>query len=217
MIGDHTGWLLAVGDRGETLLAGSRMVSGQIAEITGEPAEFPAHPRIVWPLCGPGWLACGTGALSFDPLCGVGSGHAVREAILAAAVLRPFTRAETARGYWRTTGLAWWPASCAIWKHVKAFIERADVRRGGRHSSSPCAVVWNGAVGNWGGVSTCATSFSDSTSKRWSWGIRVPLIVHITLFDWTQSRCWHMIRAIDHRPLVSGDGCRRLSPGRHCE
>jgi hypothetical protein len=85
---DDKGWLLAVGDAGHAPLADSRLVSAQIAEITGEPAVFPSHPRIAWPLCGPGWLACGTGALAFDPLCGDGSGHAVREAILAAAVLR---------------------------------------------------------------------------------------------------------------------------------
>jgi hypothetical protein len=79
-------------------LAGGRLVSGQIAEVTGEPAEFPSHPRIVWPLCGPGWLACGTGALAFDPLCGDGSGHAVREAILAAAVLRSIDKGEDCEG-----------------------------------------------------------------------------------------------------------------------
>ena len=38
------------------------------------------------------WLACGTAALAFDPLCGDGTGHAIREAILAAAVLRAIQR-----------------------------------------------------------------------------------------------------------------------------
>jgi hypothetical protein len=33
-------------------------------------------------------LACGTAALGFDPLCGDGAGHAVREAILASAAVR---------------------------------------------------------------------------------------------------------------------------------
>ena len=82
------GWLLEVGAPGHSQLTGSRLVGQQIAEVSGEPAEFPAHPRIAWPLCGPGWLACGAAALSFDPLCGDGSGNAIREAILAAAVLR---------------------------------------------------------------------------------------------------------------------------------
>ncbi len=37
---------------------------------------------------GDGWLACGSAAMALDPLCGDGSGHAVREAILATAVIR---------------------------------------------------------------------------------------------------------------------------------
>jgi flavin-dependent dehydrogenase len=90
--GQDQGWLLAVGDLGDFRSADSRLVGAQIAEVIGEPAQFPSHPRIAWPLCGPGWLACGTGALAFDPLCGDGSGHAVREGILAAAVLRSIYR-----------------------------------------------------------------------------------------------------------------------------
>jgi hypothetical protein len=46
------------------------------------------------PVCAPGWLACGTAALSFDPLCGDGTGNAVREAILVAAVIRAATAGE---------------------------------------------------------------------------------------------------------------------------
>jgi flavin-dependent dehydrogenase len=42
----------------------------------------------VTPLGGPDWLACGTAALAFDPICGDGTAHAVREAILAAAVVK---------------------------------------------------------------------------------------------------------------------------------
>jgi flavin-dependent dehydrogenase len=40
------------------------------------------------PLAAPRRLACGTAAISFDPLCGEGTGNAVREAFLAAAVVR---------------------------------------------------------------------------------------------------------------------------------
>ena len=82
------GWLLAVGGTPESLLAQSRVVAAQIHEPRSTPREFPAYPRIADPLCGPGWLACGTAALAFDPLCGDGVGNAIREAILAAAVLR---------------------------------------------------------------------------------------------------------------------------------
>jgi hypothetical protein len=126
-----TGWLLEVGDFDNFPLGGSRLVGQQVAEVAGEYAEFPSYPRIAWPLCGPGWLACGTGALAFDPLCGDGSGHAIREAILAAAVLRGIHRGgdcdellahyrsrllagfnrhlETCEGFYRTGGSTpWW-------------------------------------------------------------------------------------------------------------
>ena len=92
--GKVAGWLLAVGEIGESPLAGSRLVANQIAGIAGEALAFPAHPRVAWPLCGEGWLACGTGALAFDPLGGDGSGNAIRESILAAAVLRSVARGE---------------------------------------------------------------------------------------------------------------------------
>lgn len=83
-----TAWLLAVGDRPEALLERSSVVSPQIHDSAPAAGEFPAHPRIVSPLCAPGWLACGTAAMAFDPICGDGTAHAVREAILAAAVIR---------------------------------------------------------------------------------------------------------------------------------
>ena len=85
----NTGWLIAVGDSVENLLAQSRLVQ---KEVKGHGVAGPAFPclpaRIVDPFCGPGWLACGTAALGFDPLCGDGTGNAVREALLAAAVIR---------------------------------------------------------------------------------------------------------------------------------
>ena len=86
--GDNAGWLLAVGGAHELLLAQSRIVAQLIEGVCGNAAQFPAYPRIADPPCGPGWLACGSAALAFDPLCGDGSGNAIREAILAAAVVR---------------------------------------------------------------------------------------------------------------------------------
>jgi hypothetical protein len=85
---DGEGWLLAVGGPVESLLDRSRLIASQIAGPVRAAGQFPAFPRISDPLCQPGWLACGTTAMSFDPLCGDGTGHAVREAILAAAVIR---------------------------------------------------------------------------------------------------------------------------------
>ncbi len=81
-----SGWLLSVG--GDDLLKKSMLVREQIARVEEEGGRFPASPRIVSPLGGDGWIACGSAAMGFDPLCGDGTAHAVREAILASAVIR---------------------------------------------------------------------------------------------------------------------------------
>ena len=81
-------WLLAVGSAPAELLNRSRVVARQIDHSGAAVGEFAAYPRIVSPLSGPGWLACGTAAMAFDPLCGDGTAHAIREAILASAVIR---------------------------------------------------------------------------------------------------------------------------------
>jgi hypothetical protein len=88
------GWLLAVGGQTEDLLAQSRLVREQITEVIGSMAQFPASPRIVSPLAGEGWICCGSAAMAFDPLCGDGTANAVREAILASAVIRAAERGE---------------------------------------------------------------------------------------------------------------------------
>ncbi|HYA18247.1 MAG TPA: hypothetical protein VEF06_12310 [Bryobacteraceae bacterium] len=88
-----SGWLLSVGPAPEAALAKSRLIGSRIASIEPAAGHFPTAPRIVDPLggvteSGSAWLACGTAALAFDPLCGDGTAHAVREAILASAVVR---------------------------------------------------------------------------------------------------------------------------------
>jgi hypothetical protein len=88
----HSGWLISVGAPLNAQLERSRMISGQVRELGNPTREFPSYPRIAWPLGGENWLACGTAALAFDPLCGDGTGHALREAILASAVVRAAAR-----------------------------------------------------------------------------------------------------------------------------
>ena len=88
------GWLLSVGQPASILLSESRLVRMQILGRGVCQGEFPAFPRILSPLCGPGWLACGTTAMAFDPICGDGTAHAIREAILAAAVIRSANEGE---------------------------------------------------------------------------------------------------------------------------
>jgi len=86
--GEGTAWLLSVGGAAESLLDASRLIRGQIAELYPSRGTFASHPRIALPLSEPGWLACGTAAVGFDPLCGDGTGNATREAILGSAVVR---------------------------------------------------------------------------------------------------------------------------------
>jgi hypothetical protein len=83
-----SGWLLSVGGAPDDLLGRSQVIAKQIAGVGAPAGQFPAYPRITAPLGGTGWLACGTAAMAFDPICGDGTGHAIREAILAAAVIR---------------------------------------------------------------------------------------------------------------------------------
>jgi hypothetical protein len=81
-------WLLSAGSPVEEGLAQSRLIAKQVDAIVESHGEFFAAPRILSPLTGASWVACGTAAMGFDPLCGDGTAHAVREAILASAVIR---------------------------------------------------------------------------------------------------------------------------------
>jgi hypothetical protein len=87
----NAGWLLAVG---EHPLEKSKLVKEQIAQVDSAIVSFPGSPRMVTPLGGDRWIACGSAAMAFDPLCGDGTAHAIREAILASAVMRAIARGE---------------------------------------------------------------------------------------------------------------------------
>jgi hypothetical protein len=94
--GPGRGWLLSTGELPDDPLAGSRLIARRVARLGQAAGRFPAAPRMASELCGLGWLACGSGAMAFDPLCGDGTAHAVREAILASAVIRAAARGEDA-------------------------------------------------------------------------------------------------------------------------
>jgi hypothetical protein len=81
-------WLLSVGCPPQSIPGRSRLIAPRIEFVCDPAGEFPSSPRIVSPLAGPGWLACGTAGMAFDPICGDGTAHAVREAILASGVVR---------------------------------------------------------------------------------------------------------------------------------
>ena len=86
--GPRRAWLLSVGAEASSLLSSSRLVAHQIESLEPVSASFPSHPRILRELIGPGWLACGSAAMSLDPISGQGAAAAVRESILAAALIR---------------------------------------------------------------------------------------------------------------------------------
>ncbi|MEI9812622.1 MAG: hypothetical protein WDO18_08055 [Acidobacteriota bacterium] len=50
--GPNSAYLLAVGDRPEPLLDTSRLIAQRIEQLCEPAGEFPAHPRLRWPLCG---------------------------------------------------------------------------------------------------------------------------------------------------------------------
>jgi hypothetical protein len=87
--GDGRAVLIGAGYAPAELIEQSGLIASQISNVNlaAPNGVFPAFPQILTSLCGPGWVACGSAAMTFDPLCGEGAGHAAREAILAAAVL----------------------------------------------------------------------------------------------------------------------------------
>jgi hypothetical protein len=89
------GWLLAAGASPEHLLGQSRVIAAALSRHNPPCGEFPAYPRIASPLGGSDWLACGTAAMTFDPICGDGTAHAIREAVLATAVLRALDKGDS--------------------------------------------------------------------------------------------------------------------------
>ncbi len=85
--GAASGWLLGFGAPLAELLAQSRLVA-PVVELAAPPVgRIDTAPAMSVPLAGESWLACGSAALRFDPICGDGTAQAVREAVLAAAVV----------------------------------------------------------------------------------------------------------------------------------
>jgi hypothetical protein len=87
-LGQGTASLICVGSEIERALDESILVTRCIAKRMPEEARIDAYPRMLQMLATQQQLVCGTAAMTFDPLCGEGTGNAVREAFLAAAVVR---------------------------------------------------------------------------------------------------------------------------------
>ena len=85
--GAGQGWLLAVGTPLASLAQSGHHLARRVELMEASLAQFESAPRILARLCGEDWLACGSVAIGFDPICGDGTAQAVREAILAAGVI----------------------------------------------------------------------------------------------------------------------------------
>jgi hypothetical protein len=89
-------WLIGVGGAVSDLIAHSILIAARVELIGSAAGDFETAPSIVTPLYGEGWLACGTAAISFDPICGDGTAQAVREAILVGAVMNGLAHGDRA-------------------------------------------------------------------------------------------------------------------------
>ncbi|MFN3552798.1 MAG: hypothetical protein ACK4UL_06780 [Novosphingobium meiothermophilum] len=92
--GHGDAWLLAVGGAPEVLAASAPMIAPLIESMAPSGGQFDTSPRMLAGLAGDGWLACGTAAIAFDPICGDGTAQAAREGILAAALIGALARGE---------------------------------------------------------------------------------------------------------------------------
>lgn len=93
--GADAAWLLGVGQPLETLLDQSRHIQPRIA-LAGPASSFDTTPRMLCDMTGPDWIACGSSAMAFDPICGDGTALAARQAILASAIVVAMARGEDA-------------------------------------------------------------------------------------------------------------------------
>lgn len=87
-------WLLAVGGNPQSLAHDAPLIGPLIDALESTGSQFDTSPRMLAQLAGDNWLACGTAAIAFDPICGDGTAQAAREGILATAVVGALARGE---------------------------------------------------------------------------------------------------------------------------
>jgi hypothetical protein len=86
------------------LLDRTKEIKRIVKEVAGGTNVVKCAPKKLSEMNGADWIATGTAASSYDPLCGDGSGYAIRTAILAAAVLegiRRGTASESLLAYYK--------------------------------------------------------------------------------------------------------------------
>jgi flavin-dependent dehydrogenase len=69
------------------MIAATAGMAGRIGPPEGTAVVFGAAPTLTVPCCAPAWIAVADGAVSLDPLSGLGTAWALRGGILAAAVI----------------------------------------------------------------------------------------------------------------------------------
>jgi len=69
------------------ILGSTRHIARLIADFETVVHSHPIAPAIRHPLVGDGWLAVGSTAMALDPICGDGTGQALRSGVLAAALV----------------------------------------------------------------------------------------------------------------------------------
>jgi 2-polyprenyl-6-methoxyphenol hydroxylase-like FAD-dependent oxidoreductase len=76
------------------LLASSHLVTRFVAAIESESRVAACAPQARVATARSGWVAAGDAAVAFDPICGDGTGQAVRSGLLAAAVIEAILRGD---------------------------------------------------------------------------------------------------------------------------
>lgn len=94
--GSGAAWLLAVGGDPQRMAENAPMIGPLINAMAPANGTFDTSPRMLVRLAEGGWLACGTAAIAFDPICGDGTAQAAREGLLASAVVSALARGEDA-------------------------------------------------------------------------------------------------------------------------
>lgn len=86
--------LISAGYDASTPLEQSRLIAPLLEEKLSSSSTVSISPCIARSLYEEGLILAGSAAMRFDPLCGEGAGHAVREAYLAVAVIRAAGRGQ---------------------------------------------------------------------------------------------------------------------------
>ncbi|NBC31623.1 MAG: FAD-dependent oxidoreductase [Alphaproteobacteria bacterium] len=82
----------------QTALERAHLTAGRVDRfaLVDPPMVRAAHSQVLEPAAGPGWIAAGDAAAAFDPLSGLGIGHALSSGIHAARAAEAALRGDTA-------------------------------------------------------------------------------------------------------------------------